>query len=82
MLFKNFLGNALRLGVELYKNPNELRIINKEPFNQVASIQRIRSKVGSLELARNEKEKRLRRLAVQQKRDKLIYGEIKEEEDL
>jgi hypothetical protein len=55
--------------------------MQKETFNAVASMQRIRTKVTSLEMARDQKEKRIRRLQVQQRRDKEVYGQIKEEED-
>jgi hypothetical protein len=55
--------------------------MQKETFNAVASMQRIRTKVTSLEVARDQKEKRIRRLQVQQRRDKEVYGQIKEEDD-
>lgn len=77
-----FEDNALRLGVELNKNPNEPRIHIKLPFNPVASMQKIKTKITGLEIARYEKEKRQRKLAVQQRKDAEIYSEIKQEKEM
>lgn len=78
----DFEGNALRLGIELHKNPNDIRLSIKPAFNPVASMQKIRTKISGIDIAKYEKEKRQRRLAVQQKKDKEIYDVVKAEEIL
>jgi hypothetical protein len=77
-----FEANALRLGVELHKDPDNLHSKQKEKFNSVASMQKIRNRVSIAEKARVEKEKRQRKLRIEEARAREVYKDIKDEEDL
>ena len=76
-----FENNALRLGIELHKDPENIQTKQKEKFNSVASMQKIRNRVSIAERARTEKEKRQRKLRIEEARAREVYKDIKDEED-
>lgn len=77
-----FESNALRLGINLHKNPDNVETKQKDSFNAVASMQKIRNRVSIAEKARVEREKRQRKLRIDQAKAQEVYTEIKEEKDL
>lgn len=77
----DFEGKALRQGIDFTKNPDNVVVSNKGPFNAIASMQKIKNRAQMIEKSKHEKEKRQRKMNCEAIIDRALFSEIKNEED-
>ncbi len=79
---KYFADNCQRLGVELKHDPTKKIVVEKAPFSKVATIMKIRERIQIHEQSKKDREIRLRKKLVDQKRTQEEYEKRKKEDNL